>query len=160
QVYYNKLNTTELDCNKMLAIITYKNIFPRDFSELQLNKGMVFTIFSKKDNLIIEEIKKIEKDISDWKMEIDVINDEILNSSQEVDAVYDKELSKYNNHPHYYQTERADIEKRRAARKENVENKLNGKIEEINELISRSRESLVDSRNKKLKEIITRENID
>ncbi|EAP1486350.1 hypothetical protein D6F32_10070, partial [Salmonella enterica] len=78
QVYYNKLNTTELDCNKMLAIITYKNIFPRDFSELQLNKGMVFTIFSKKDNLIIEEIKKIEKDISDWKMEIDVINDEIL----------------------------------------------------------------------------------
>ncbi|EDY9463826.1 hypothetical protein GP112_004594, partial [Salmonella enterica] len=65
-----------------------------------------------------------------------------------------------NNHPHYYQTERADIEKRRAARKENVENKLNGKIEEINELISRSRESLVDSRNKKLKEIITRENID
>ncbi|EGC5670145.1 hypothetical protein H9S06_004518, partial [Salmonella enterica] len=37
---------------------------------------------------------------------------------------------------------------------------LNGKIEEINELISRSRESLVDSRNKKLKEIITRENID
>ncbi|EHC5175939.1 hypothetical protein JS732_004539, partial [Salmonella enterica subsp. enterica serovar Muenchen] len=155
-----KLNTTELDCNKMLAIITYKNIFPRDFSELQLNKGMVFTIFSKKDNLIIEEIKKIEKDISDWKKEIDVINDEILNSSQEVDAVYDKELSKYNNHPHYYQTEKADIAKRRAARKENVENKINGKIEEINELISRSRESLVDSRNKKLKEIITRENID
>ncbi|EOU1666843.1 hypothetical protein QFW50_005049, partial [Escherichia coli] len=50
--------------------------------------------------------------------------------------------------------------KRRAARKESVENKFNGKIEEINELISRSRESLVDSRNKRLKEVITRENID
>jgi hypothetical protein len=61
---------------------------------------------------------------------------------------------------YYHQAEKADIEKRRAARKENVENKINGKIEEINELISRSRESLVDSRNKKLKEIITRENID
>ncbi|WP_413482806.1 hypothetical protein [Morganella psychrotolerans] len=160
QIYYNKLNTTELDCNKMLAIIAYKNIFPRDFSELQLNQGMIFTIFSEKDNLIIEELKKIEKDISDRRKEIDVINDEMLISSQEVDAIYDQELSRYNNHPHYYQTEKADIAKRRATRKENVENKINGKIEEINEFISRSRESLVDSRNKKLKEIITRENID
>lgn len=160
QIYYNKLNTTELDCNKMLAIIAYKNIFPRDFSELQLNQGMVYTIFSEKDNLIIEEIKKIEKDISDRKKEIEAINDEILNSSQEVDAIYDKELSGYNNHPHYNQAEKADIAKRRAARKESVENKFNGKIEEINELISRSRESLVDSRNKRLKEVITRENID
>ncbi|HAV9928384.1 TPA: hypothetical protein JLJ47_002498 [Escherichia coli] len=160
QIYYNKLNTTELDCNKMLAIIAYKNIFPRDFSELQLNQGMVYTIFSEKDNLIIEEIKKIEKDIRDRKKEIEAINDEILNSSQEVDAIYDKELSRYNNHPHYNQAEKADIAKRRAARKESVENKFNGKIEEINELISRSRESLVDSRNKRLKEVITRENID
>ncbi|WP_407233328.1 hypothetical protein [Escherichia coli] len=160
QIYYNKLNTTELDCNKMLAIIAYKNIFPRDFSELQLNQGMVYTIFSEKDNLIIEEIKKIEKDIRDRKKEIETINDEILNSSQEVDAIYDKELSRYNNHPHYNQAEKADIAKRRAARKESVENKFNGKIEEINELISRSRESLVDSRNKRLKEVITRENID
>ncbi|HAW5996099.1 YobI family P-loop NTPase [Escherichia coli] len=160
QIYYNKLNTTELDCNKMLAIIAYKNIFPRDFSELQLNQGMVYTIFSEKDNLIIEEIKKIEKDIRDRKKEIEAINDEILNSSQEVDAIYDKELSRYNNHPHYNQAEKADIAKRMAARKESVENKFNGKIEEINELISRSRESLVDSRNKRLKEVITRENID
>lgn len=160
QIYYNKLNTTELDCNKMLAIIAYKNIFPRDFSELQLNQGMVYAIFSEKDNLIIEEIKKIEKDIRDRKKEIEAINDEILNSSQEVDAIYDKELSRYNNHPHYNQAEKADIAKRRAARKESVENKFNGKIEEINELISRSRESLVDSRNKRLKEVITRENID
>ena len=160
QIYYNKLNTTELDCNKMLAIIAYKNIIPRDFSELQLNQGMVYSIFSEKDNLIVGEIKKIEKDISDRKKEIEAINDEILNSSQEVDAIYDKELSRYNNHPHYHQAEKADIEKRRAARKESVENKFNGKIEETNELISRLRESLVDSRNKRLKEVITRENID
>ncbi|MGK8542639.1 hypothetical protein ACRS43_07440 [Enterobacter cloacae] len=160
QIYYNKLNTTELDCNKMLAIIAYKNIFPRDFSELQLNQGMVYSIFSERDNLILKEIKDIEKYISDRKKEIEVIKNEILNSSQEVDAIYDKELSKYSSHHYYNQAEKADIEKRRAARKEIVENKINGKIEEINELISKSRDSLVDSRNKRLKEIITRENID
>lgn len=159
QIYYNKLNTTELDCNKMLAIIAYKNIFPRDFSELQLNQGMVFNIFSEKDNFIVKEIKEIEKHISDRKKDIEVINDEILNSSQEVDAIYDKELSKYSNYPHHNQIEKADIAKRREARKENVENKFNGKIAEINELISRLRESLVDLKSKRLKEIITRENI-
>ena len=37
-IYFNRLNTTELDYNKMLAIITYKNLFPRDYSDLQLNK--------------------------------------------------------------------------------------------------------------------------
>lgn len=37
-VYYNRLNITELDCNKMLAIIAYKNLFPRDFANLQLNQ--------------------------------------------------------------------------------------------------------------------------
>ena len=36
-IYYNRINTTELNCNKMLAIITYKNLFPRDFADLQLN---------------------------------------------------------------------------------------------------------------------------
>lgn len=37
-IYFNRLNTTELDCNKMLAIITYKNLFPHDFADLQLNR--------------------------------------------------------------------------------------------------------------------------
>lgn len=51
-IYYNRINTTELDCNKMLAMITYKNLFPRDFSELQLNQGFVYSLFDKKDEFI------------------------------------------------------------------------------------------------------------
>ena len=43
-VYYNRLNTTELDYNKMFALVTYKNLFPRDFSDLQLNKGFVYAL--------------------------------------------------------------------------------------------------------------------
>ena len=35
-IYYNRLNTIELDYNKMPAIIAYKNLFPRDFSTLQI----------------------------------------------------------------------------------------------------------------------------
>lgn len=54
-IYYNRLNTIELDYNKMLAIIAYKNLFPRDFSDLQLNQGFVYTLFNKKETFIKKE---------------------------------------------------------------------------------------------------------
>lgn len=60
-IYFNRLNITELDCNKMLAIIAYKNLFPRDFSDLQLNKGFVYTIFDSKDLFIEKEIKRLKE---------------------------------------------------------------------------------------------------
>ena len=51
-VYFNRLNITELDCNKMLAIIAFKNLFPRDFADLQLNQGFVYTLFDSKELFI------------------------------------------------------------------------------------------------------------
>lgn len=47
-LYYNQLNDTELNCDKMLAIITYKNIFPKDFSELQTWQRVRIQCFSEK----------------------------------------------------------------------------------------------------------------
>lgn len=44
-VYMNRLNNTELNWDKMLAMIVYKNIFPRDFCNLQLGKGYVHELF-------------------------------------------------------------------------------------------------------------------
>ena len=60
-VYFNRLNITELDCNKMLAIIAYKNLFPRDFADLQLNQGFVYTLFNKKMSLLMIKCLKSEK---------------------------------------------------------------------------------------------------
>lgn len=157
QIYFNRLNTTELDCNKMLAIIAYKNIFPRDFSELQLNQGIIFTIFSEKENLISGEIKKLEKDIGDRKREIEVINNEILNSNEEVDIVCNGKISKLG---HYHHEEKAAIENDRRARKNIVQNKSNNILSGLDNELLKLKEEFVYFRNKKLKEIITRENID
>ena len=60
-IYFNRLNITELDCNKMLAIIAYKNLFPRDFADLQLNQGFVYTLFNSKEWFIAEETKKTKR---------------------------------------------------------------------------------------------------
>ena len=36
----------------MFALVTYKNLFPRDFSDLQLNKGFVYALFDKSTKYI------------------------------------------------------------------------------------------------------------
>nr|MDF9459617.1 hypothetical protein [Bacillus pumilus] len=87
-IYYNRLNTTELNSNKMLAIITYKNLFPRDFSELQLNQGMVYTLFAKKDEFIENEIETLEVLMDDKKKEIELVKKEHLTSIEELKDLY------------------------------------------------------------------------
>lgn len=55
-LYFTKLNNTELSANKMLALISYKNLFPQDFSNLHINQGFVFSLFKNKHIAI--EIQK------------------------------------------------------------------------------------------------------
>ena len=96
-IYFNRLNITELDCNKMLAIIAYKNLFPRDFADLQLNQGFVFTLFSKKDSLIEAEIIEIKKAIDEKQQRLSSYKKEILASMRELNAAFaDKYLRNYN----------------------------------------------------------------
>lgn len=100
-VYYNKLivlsdeTTLDLKPEKMFAMVTYKNIFPKDFSSLQLGSGYVHTLFSKKDELIklkseikLSEIKNIESRI--------VARDECFITSYELNILHHN----YNNHPY------------------------------------------------------------
>ena len=96
-IYYNRLNTIELDYNKMPAIIAYKNLFPRDFSDLQLNQGFIYTLFSKKDEFIQGEIIGIQKKIQEKENIITSSNSEHLISIRELNAAFsDKYLRNYN----------------------------------------------------------------
>ena len=88
KIYYHRLNITELDSNKMLAIITYKNIFPRDFNDLQLNKGYIYTLFSKKRVFIEKHINKLDKEIQIIDETLKKINDENLSDREEIGAVF------------------------------------------------------------------------
>lgn len=95
-IYYNRLNITELDCNKMLAIIAYKNLFPRDFADLQLNQGFVYTLFSKKDKFIESEVSKTKREIEEIRSKISSYKAEHLISMRELNVVFaDKYLNGY-----------------------------------------------------------------
>lgn len=87
-IYYDRIQSTELSNNKLLAMITYKNIFPRDFNDLQLGMGYVHTLFDKKPNVIENKIRDINSDIQILTKRVEEIENETLNEIAELDTVF------------------------------------------------------------------------
>lgn len=169
-IYFNRLNTTELDCNKMLAIITYKNLFPRDFAELQLSQGFVYAIFNGKDSFIEAEIKEMKEDIVERKQKLSALREENLISMRELNAAFAYEYLS----DHYYWTDKNDNDlsyfvinnlsgnnkKEYLYRKQILEDKLSGKIDQLDQEISALEQKIIEIKNQQLHQIITRDNID
>lgn len=89
-IYMNRLNNTELNWDKMLAIIVYKNIFPRDFCNLQLSRGYVYELFARKDEVSKEVIIQLKETKQSLEEKINQMNNEILNSIEELNIVYEQ----------------------------------------------------------------------
>ena len=87
-IYHNRIQSTELNSNKLLAMIAYKNIFPRDFSDLQLGKGFVYTIFIKKPYFAEQATQKMNNEIKGIEDEIQSIQKEVFNDIDELDAAF------------------------------------------------------------------------
>ena len=162
-VYYHRLNTTELNFNKMFAMITYKNLFPRDFSDLQNGQGYVKSLFDHKDEFISAEREKILDLIEDKKKEISACKNEQLIDTNELDIVKQNMESTAQNS--YYGNRSQKIreynewrDKVYPIRKAAIQNKLNGRLPLLeSELIALELQlAKVDSR--QLKDIINREN--
>ncbi|MCC3863157.1 hypothetical protein K0040_02360 [Terrisporobacter petrolearius] len=151
-IYYNRIGTTEQDYNKLLAMIVYKNIFPRDFSDTQINIGFVSTIFESRDELIKEEIDKINIKIQELEDKFNDCEKEHINNIGELDLIYGNknyygELTVNSNNPQYVE------------RKKNFELIQSNKHYEIKDRISILNDEKVILNYKKLSEVITRENI-
>ena len=168
-VYFNRLNITELDCNKMLAIIAYKNLFPRDFADLQLNQGFVYTLFNKKDEFIHSEIEEIEKVVDERQKRISLAKKEHLVSMRELNVAFaDKYLRSYS----WLQKNDNDLsdfvmnylsgnnKSEYMSRKQILDDKLNGNSDELQQEILDLEQNVIEIKNKQLHQIITRDNID
>lgn len=163
-IYYNKLNKIELDLNKLFAIIMYKNFFPRDFNDLQLNRGYVYTVFSEKLVFVNSEIEKMQQQIERKQQEIELINEEHLQSIHELNIIY-----AYDNLGGYYwynySDERLDDELKRElstdaqniylSRKRCIDDIKINKIRELRSEIDLLEFKISEIRNKKLAQIIT-----
>ena len=168
-IYFNRLNTTELDCNKMLAIITYKNIFPRDFADLQLNRGFVYTLFNQKDQICDDERNKINKNIEEIKKKISSSKNELLTSTDELNLLFAAKYLKNYAWPTYDNNAFTEFlmdhlsgnnKNNYLLRTQKLKENLNVDIDKLKQEMQNLEQKVIELKNKPLHEIITRDNID
>ncbi|MCY8282757.1 hypothetical protein MOB80_01670 [Bacillus inaquosorum] len=87
-VYQQKLRVINLDSNKLLAMVIYKNIYPIDFSGLQHNKGLIYEVFQKKELIIEKHVNLIDEKIKQINTKIKKVENEALTSIDELQMVY------------------------------------------------------------------------
>ncbi|MDH1363340.1 hypothetical protein V3528_00700 [Acinetobacter johnsonii] len=64
KLYVNKLNNPNLNKNKLLALIVYKNHYPAEFANLHSNKGEIYELFKiRKKKIISNQLEEIEQEI-------------------------------------------------------------------------------------------------
>lgn len=111
-VYYNrfKADATEQNNNKLLAMITYKNMFPRDFVELQTSRGYVYQLFHLKDKYAEKQIGILQRQIDELRKAGEDALREQLGSLDDLDAIYYSETKRVrvNNKPAHEFPNRAE----------------------------------------------------
>ena len=152
-IYYERIGTTEQDYNKLLAIIVYKNVFPRDFSDTQINIGFVSTLFNKKNEVIKVLIKELDIEIEDINKIIEDCDKEYLKNIDELNQTFSYKDWNGNTHVSYNDEQYM----KRKKRIELIESK---QVDKLKEKISELEQKKYILKNKSIKEIITRENID
>ncbi|MBS4220055.1 hypothetical protein KHA96_17220 [Bacillus sp. FJAT-49711] len=61
EVFRQRLHNSSVTYDNLFAFIVYKNIYPKDYSDLIENKGLVFDVFNKKEEIIRSLEEKIQK---------------------------------------------------------------------------------------------------
>lgn len=168
-IYNSRLNTIELDHNRLMAIITYKNLFPRDFSDLQLGRGFVFTLFNKKEQFITEKIARLEANFEATKRRIKAVKSEHLITIDELDLVIANRKEKIENDTQqYYHNERVreqgqnyirELEVEHSNRKQAIEDRDKDQITVLKKSIRDLETEIAKIKNQPLCEVITRDNI-
>jgi len=83
-----KLQKEEFNQEKLLALIIYKNLRPRDFSRLHKGDSNIDIVFYNKNKLVENLIKKHTDDIDEITKTIAVINQENLESVSELNTIF------------------------------------------------------------------------
>lgn len=94
--------------DELFAMITYKNIDPKDFTLLNRNEGKLYELISNKRSYIKKFIDKIESEIILKRSQIEDIEEHILIDIEELKSIYFlKILSKL---PHNALIDKANLE--------------------------------------------------
>lgn len=86
-IYATKVNQ-QLDMNKLLAIIVYKNLFPKDFTDLSENKGELFETINSKNKYIENAVGQINKQIESIKERLRLSDESFVSDIKDLRTLY------------------------------------------------------------------------
>lgn len=93
--YVQKLQNPNLNKNKLLALIIYKNYYPAEFANLHSNKGEIYEIFTtRKKNIIANQLEQIKQEIITLDEEIQASQLEKIQTTTELRKLYIYEILK------------------------------------------------------------------
>lgn len=153
-IYLSKINITELNEDKMLAMITYKNLFPKDFSELQFGRGFVHEVMSSKNKLIKLLVAECEEKKKALQERIDKIHSEVSYSLDELDILCNVKKNKS-----YGYNSTHKIEEEYSERKKNFKENQEHGVTLIQAAIQKLENQKSQFKNELFKDLITRNNI-
>lgn len=132
KIYKHQLSETKQNYNKLLALIVYKNIFPKDFSDLQLGRSFINAIFNTKSQLIKTNIEKIDSEIQAKKEYLSLVKNEVAKDLRELDLIFENDSNKHTSR--YYSTLTDEAQKEKKLREKIIKDKLdNPNLEESTE---------------------------
>ena len=162
-IYNQKLNRIELDVNKLFAIIVYKNIFPKDFTDLQLNRGFVHTLFESRERLVAARIASVNEAIIEIEERISCIENEHLKNQAELDAVRaskEREANRFGSWSQQYQDYQEWNKNVYPKRKQALEDRKEENISELRRLVEQKKEEKSKIENMQLAALLDRQNTD
>ena len=97
-IYKNKLDNKHMDDKQLFSIILYKNICPKEYSELQKDAGNIINILNNKKykiQKIIEQLKERKEELSIEKKNVE---NEYLNNIKELKLVLIGNIYNFDNY--------------------------------------------------------------
>lgn len=96
---YSSFNVIDLNYDKLFALVTVKNIYPREFELLQQDKGYIFDIFNQIDKNRIQRISEYEKSIENKRNKMmDLFNNHAKEKYEKMSLLITKDVEIVN-HP-------------------------------------------------------------
>lgn len=90
-IYVANLETdgdNSLDPNKLLAVLIYKNTYPRDFERLHSGEGCLASIFDRKDTLIAKAELAYRREIAQLEQDIQSAERQVPRDIQDLRRIY------------------------------------------------------------------------
>ncbi|MBX4903517.1 ATP-binding protein [Rhizobium bangladeshense] len=90
-IYVANLETDDdntLDANKLLAILIYKNVYPRDFEQLHRGEGNLANILGRRDELVSHAEGVCKTEMAELEQKIDIAERQTPSNLKELRRIY------------------------------------------------------------------------